>query len=88
MAIVDRIFFHGTDILKEQMTVYVRLHPAGEVRLDVKIPEVIFNSVMRVARTAAEHHEAQMQAQLIGEKDDESVENPQPLETSKEVGTT
>lgn len=49
------------------MRVYVKLHPSGEVSMEVPLPEAFRLAIMKLAQTAADQHEAQMQAQLLGE---------------------
>lgn len=68
MAHIASIWFHEADRETGTMTVHVNLHPAGRVSLDVAVPKAFHDSILKMAQTAADAHEAQMQAQLLGEK--------------------
>jgi hypothetical protein len=68
MAHVQTITVFGWNRTDNTMRVAIALHPAGEVSIDVPYPEALHTAILRVAQTAADAHEAQMQAQLIGEK--------------------
>ncbi len=69
MAYVSGIWIHESDINKKQdeITVYINLKPAGKVQLVTKIPENFYQALLNIAQTAADAHEAQMRAEIIGD---------------------
>lgn len=79
MAHIDSIWFNGHNLGNGKMRVYVKLKPAGEVRVEVPIPEKFFNALMNLAQTAADNHEAQMRAEILGDSPP-----PQPSNAIKE----
>ena len=68
MAYVDKIFMHSGQLERQEMTVYIKLKPSGEVALKVPLPENYYKSLLALAQTAADHHEAQMRATILGEE--------------------
>ena len=50
------------------MTVFVQLRPAGEVQLKVEIPPPLYDAIHDIAQKAADLHEAQVRAELLGER--------------------
>jgi hypothetical protein len=68
MAYVDRLFLHSADKETGQMTVYVKLQPAGEVSLKVSIPKDFHDCLLKMAQAAADKHEQEMRAQILAEK--------------------
>lgn len=70
MAHIDDIWFHSNSWKECVMDVQVALRPSGSVRLKVAIPEKFRDAILRMAQTAADQNEAQMQAEILGERHD------------------
>ncbi len=66
MAYFDKLWMFRRD--EGDMTVFVNLQPSGEVQLKVKIPKSLKDALVGIAQTAADAHEAQMRAEIIGDK--------------------
>ena len=67
MAFVDRIWVHSPHKNSNKMSVYVKLSPAGEVCIPVEVPQEFYDCLLRMAQTAADHHEQKMRAQILAE---------------------
>lgn len=67
MACVYNIFIHGSNKKTETMAVTVHLKPAGEVRVDVPIPQPFFDCLMAMAQLGADLHEQQMKAEILAD---------------------
>jgi hypothetical protein len=50
------------------MTASVKLKPSGQVYLQVDIPKNFYDAIYQIAQTAADAHEAQMRAEILGEQ--------------------
>jgi len=59
-----------TDAANKTMQVAVALRPSGEVTLKVPLPPQFYDAIRSIAQTAADAHEAQMQAEILGERHD------------------
>jgi hypothetical protein len=69
MAHFDQLWMFRTDQEgKPTMTVFVQLRPAGEVQLKVEIPPPLYDAIRDIAQKAADLHEAQVRAELLGER--------------------
>lgn len=68
MAHVDSIWFNDCGSPASMMRVYVALKPAGKVIVEVDVPPDFYKIIMKLAQTAADHHEAKMQAELLSQK--------------------
>lgn len=73
MAFVDQIWVSDSKDAKPMMRVYVKLQPSGSVTVYVPIPQDFMRSILGLAQTAADHHEAQMRAQILA---DETTQQP------------
>lgn len=72
------------------MRVIVMLKPAGELVVNVPLPEDLHITIMKLAQTAADAHEAQMRAQILGERYvgiDVSQTNPQQAKAEEADST-
>jgi len=67
-AVLDSIWFHGSNLQENTMSVYAKLHPAGKLDIDVVVPEPLRQAILRLANAAVELKQAQMEAHLLGEK--------------------
>ena len=65
MAYVKSIWFHSTQLKNKTMRVNVQLKPAGEVSIDVPIPEDLHYCVLALASAAADQHEQLMKAAIL-----------------------
>lgn len=70
MAHVDRIWLNDAADKEPAMRVYVKMKPAGEVTLIVKLPEKFREAILKLAQAEADRHEALMQAEILGERHD------------------
>lgn len=70
MAHVQSIWVHESNKELGTMKVTVVLQPAGEVVLKVPVPKKFHAILLEMAQTAADAHEAQMHASIIGDKHD------------------
>lgn len=75
MAHVDRIWFHGSQLTKQTMKVYIKLKPSGEAVIDVPVPPKFAEVLLNLAQTAADQHEAHMQAEILGERHGQKVQD-------------
>lgn len=68
MAHIDNIWLHASN--KEACTIraYVKLKPTGEVNIDVPIPKNFMTVLLEIAQLAADAHEAQMRAEILGDQ--------------------
>ena len=68
MAEVNRIFFHNDrDREKRVMRVYATIRGIGEKQIDVALPVSLYEAVMAFAETAADHEQARIRGEIIGE---------------------
>lgn len=69
MAHINAIYFHHQDIGVDLdvMTVHVTLRPSGTVQVKAKLPASFYRAVVEIAQTAADHHEALMRAEILGD---------------------
>ncbi len=67
MAYVEKIWFFEPVDKTNKMAVFVKLSPAGDVRVNVDVPEDFYKCIMKLAQTAADLHEAQMRAQILAD---------------------
>lgn len=65
MAYVKYIWFKDLDNDKSKMTVVVKLHPEGDVHIDVDIPQDFKDCILVMAQAAADLHEQQMKANIL-----------------------
>lgn len=73
MAYLKQLWMHSGELEESYMTVYAKLKPAGEVQLKVPMPTDFLKAIVGLAQTAADHHEAQMRAQILA---DETTQQP------------
>jgi len=67
MAHVDSIWFHDASDPECVMAVYTKLKPDGKVTVRVNVPPHFYKTILKLAQTAADHHEAKMQAELLAQ---------------------
>jgi len=70
MARIDWVSVFNSSRKDKTIAVMVKLKPAGEVRLEVPIPEKFFDVLMKIVQTAADNHEALMHAEILGERNE------------------
>ncbi len=68
MAHIKYVYLHSHDWDKSQMSVSVTLKPAGSAELKVPVPVRFYAALMKLAQTAADAHEAQMRAEILGDE--------------------
>jgi len=69
MAYVKNIWFFTPENEQAEMAVFVNLKPAGEVRVNVELPEDFYKSIMQIAQNAADLHESKMRAEILADKE-------------------
>lgn len=67
MAHVNSIFTLHQHIENKTFLVEISLKPSGIVKLTVPVPPKFFDALMNIAQTAADAHEAQMRAEILGD---------------------
>lgn len=67
MAHVQTIFSLHDHLKNKTFLVEVALKPSGSVKLTVPVPPKFFDALLNVAQTAADAHEAQMRAEILGD---------------------
>lgn len=70
MACIDSIWFHQNNKTDGKMKVNVCLKPSGNVSIEVPMPKNFHAAVLAMAQTAADAHEAQMRAEILGDTTD------------------
>jgi len=68
MAYIKNIWLRDSHLADGTIRVNVSLKPSGEVALEIPIPKVFLDTIMEMAQTAADHHEAKMKAEILGEQ--------------------
>lgn len=69
MAYVDKIWLHGVSKSDSKMRVYAKLRPAGDLSIDVPIPETFMKCILDMAQSAIDLKESQMKAEILADKD-------------------
>lgn len=68
MAHIKSIWFHDQNFRSGDMRVIVALRPMGELTVNVPLPEDLHSTIMKLAQTSADAHEAHMRAEILGER--------------------
>jgi hypothetical protein len=67
MAHIKHLFFHDSNRKDCTVRVTLLMKPAGEANIDVQIPQVFHDCLMRIPQCAADLHEQQMRAQILAD---------------------
>lgn len=67
MAHIKSISIFDWNTKDGSIRVHIALKPAGNVSIDVPIPKAFHSAIMSIAQTAADAHEAQMRAEILGD---------------------
>lgn len=67
MAHIKQIWFQDSGRTSCSMMVYISLKPSGSADIKVPIPPKFYNAIIALAQTAADNHEAQMRAEILGD---------------------
>ena len=68
MAFVDNIYIHGSSKLNKTIAVAVKLTGIGDTRLNVPLPEKMFDVILAIAQNAADMHELQAKALIFADQ--------------------
>jgi len=82
VAHISHIWFFDSDKKKKAMQVCLSMKPAGRHDLDVELPPEFYDTIMRIAQTAADQHEAKCVAEILASQ----KEQTQPTEVNNKNG--
>ena len=68
MAYVENIWIYDSNKQNKSIAVFVKLAGIGDTRLNVPLPEAMYNVISAIAQNAADMHELQAKALILAEQ--------------------
>jgi hypothetical protein len=67
MAYLGSIWVHDLKSEKRRMRAFIEMKPYGEACVEIELPEKFLDTIVRIAQTAADAHEALARAEILGD---------------------